>query len=52
MSGDARTVCTRHTPEPRGGRMEGKSVAMTRTDLREVLKGGTGFYLMKLFFLN
>lgn len=52
MSGDARTVCTRHTPEPRGGRTEGKSVAMTRTDLREVLKGGTGFYLMKLFFLN
>lgn len=34
------------------GRKEGKSVAMTRTDLREVLKGGTGFYLMKLFFLN
>lgn len=32
------------------GRKEGKSVAMTRTDLREVLKGGTGFYLTKLFF--
>lgn len=47
---DARTVCTRHTPEPRGGKTEGKSVAMTRVDLREVLKGGTRLYFMKTDF--
>lgn len=47
---DARTVCTRHTPEPRGGRTEGKSVAMTRADLREVLKGGTRLYLVRIDF--